>query len=115
MRLRRPKTLLSLTLVGLGLVTLPLLIGVGNAFFKLNELMQESGLAVEASRESTRVNARAAQTLTDLQRHGSQYLAFTDAELRADALRRYRDAAGNMAQTLAALRAMQEVVHGSDG
>ena len=35
MRIGRPRTLLGLILMGLGLLTLPLLVGVGNAVLKL--------------------------------------------------------------------------------
>jgi len=111
LRLRRPRTLLSLTLVGIGLVTLPLLIGVGNAFFKLNELMQQSGLAVDTSRESTRANERASQALTDMRRHGGAYIAFAaDPPRRPDALDRYRTAARDMEQTLEALATLEPSV-----
>ena len=52
-RISRPRTLLSLTLVGLGLVTLPLLIGVGTAALKLSDLMEKSSQAVIASTNAT--------------------------------------------------------------
>ena len=42
MRFGRPRTLLGLILLGLGLVTLPLLLAVANAVLKLGQLTTES-------------------------------------------------------------------------
>jgi two-component system sensor histidine kinase GlrK len=95
---------MSLTLVGLGLVTLPLLLGIGNAVFKLNNLMDESVLAVRASADSTRENERIRRTLTNMRRYALQYLAF-DAERRADPQDQYSTATANLEQSLGALAA----------
>ncbi len=104
MRIGRPRTLLSLTLVGLGLVTLPLLVAVGNAVLELNELMDESAEAVRASADSTRENERVTQALTNMRRYALQYFALAaDAERRANALERYRGAAENLSQSLTAV------------
>ena len=75
MRFRRPRTLLGLTLVALGLVTLPLLIGAGNAMLNLNSLMAESRIAVRASEDSAGVNQQIERALTNMLRYAQQYFA----------------------------------------
>jgi two-component system sensor histidine kinase GlrK len=102
MRLRRPRTLLSLTLVGVGLVTLPLLIGVGNAFFTLNKLMYESAEVVRASADSTRETERMARALTNMRRYARQYVALDRDPRRLDF---YRDSAYNLTLSLDAVAA----------
>jgi two-component system sensor histidine kinase GlrK len=104
LRIPRPKTLLSLTLVALALVTLPLLYAVGNAVFKLNELMNESALTVLASSDSTRTNERVSQALPNLRRQALQYLALADGSAeRAEALERFRGQRDNLTASLAEL------------
>ena len=110
MRIRRPRTLLSLTLVGLGLVTLPLLVGVGNAMLKLNELFDESETVVRASLESTRENELASQALSTMRRYVAQYFLVAtaaDPKLRTDTLGFYREHAANFASSLEALRGQE--------
>jgi two-component system sensor histidine kinase GlrK len=103
-RIKRPKTLLSLTLVGLAIVTLPLLVGVGTGVFKLNDLMTESRLAVRASTESTRENERISQSLTNMRRNALQSVVLApDPERRSDALERYRGNADGLAESLRTL------------
>lgn len=58
MRIGRPRTLLSLTLMGLGLVTLPLLYAVANAVFELDDLMNESLEVAQASAVTAREGQR---------------------------------------------------------
>jgi len=74
-KIGRPRTLLSLILTGLILLTLPLLVGIGNAMFRLDELTSESEAVVSASANSTLGNRRAAQALANMERHALQYLA----------------------------------------
>jgi two-component system sensor histidine kinase GlrK len=109
LRIPRPKTLLSLTLVALGLVTLPLLFAVGNAVFKLNELMSESALTVLASRDSTRANERISQALPNVRRQALLYLALAgDPEERLEALARYQSQGENL---MASLRELADQDH----
>jgi two-component system sensor histidine kinase GlrK len=65
---------LSLILVGLGLLTLPLLVGLGNAVIKLGQLARESEAVVSASVTATLQNQRVAGLLTDMERNALQYL-----------------------------------------
>ena len=114
MRLRRPRTLLSLTLVGLGLVTLPLLLGVANAVYQLNELMDDSADAVRASADSTGENERVSQALTNIRRDVAQYFLLADATdptLRSGVLARYRErTAPSLVESLNALAALEHSV-----
>ena len=78
MRIARPKTLLSLTLVGLGLVTLPLLLAVGNAMLKLGDLVDESAAVTAASQTSTREVTRVTNALRNMERQARMYLTLDD-------------------------------------
>jgi two-component system sensor histidine kinase GlrK len=60
--------------VGLGLVTLPLLVGVGTAALKLSDLLDESSRAVIASTDATSGTSQAQRALTNMFRHASQYV-----------------------------------------
>jgi two-component system sensor histidine kinase GlrK len=101
LRIARPKTLLSLTLVALALVTLPLLYAVGNAVFKLNDLMDESARTVLASRDSTRTNERVSLALPNLRRQALLYLALAAGSAeRAEALERFRSQSDNLTESL---------------
>ena len=75
MRIPRPKTLLSLTLVALGLVTLPLLFAVGNAVLKLDDLMNESLAAAQASEVASREGQRSRAAIQNMLRYAQQYFA----------------------------------------
>ncbi|HEY5566636.1 MAG TPA: hypothetical protein VIM81_05260, partial [Gammaproteobacteria bacterium] len=80
MRIGRPRTLLGLILMGLGLLTLPLLVGVGNAALKLGQLADESAAVVSASVTATLQNQRIARLLTDMERNGLRYLVILDPQ-----------------------------------
>jgi two-component system, NtrC family, sensor histidine kinase GlrK len=73
-KIGRPRTLLGLILVGLGVLTLPLLIGVGNAVVKLGQLADETEAVVSASMTGTLHNQRIASLLPDMERNALQYL-----------------------------------------
>jgi len=103
LRIQRPRTLLSLTLIGLAFVTLPLLIGVGNAMLKLNDLMEESRLVANASRDSASANERVQLVLPDVRRQASQYVTLSDPERRSEALDRYQSRSRDLAESLEAL------------
>jgi len=100
LRIPRPRTLLSLTLVGLGLVSLPLMLGVGNAVLRLSDLVEESGLAVRASEDATYENQRVARALTNMRRYALQYFALDHDPSR---LELYQASAENLANSLQAL------------
>ncbi len=81
MRIGRPRTLLSLILLGLGLVSLPLVIGIGNAAIKLGQLADASESVVGESTVVTRENQRLVSLLTDMERNARQYLVLGDEDL----------------------------------
>jgi len=100
LRIPRPKTLLSLTLVALALVTLPLLYAVGNAVYKLNDLMDESARTVVASRDSTRTHERVSLALPNLRRQALLYLALAEGSAeRAEALERFRSQSDSLTES----------------
>jgi two-component system sensor histidine kinase GlrK len=73
-KIGRPRTLLGLILVGIGLLTLPLLVGVGNAVLELGALADESEAVVSESVTATLENQRVARLLTELERNAQVYL-----------------------------------------
>jgi two-component system sensor histidine kinase GlrK len=93
--------LLSLTLVGLGLVTLPLLLAVANAVIKLDNLITTSEEVVTASRDSTLENQLIRTALQDMERYGRQYSVLRGAEQ----YKLYHDAAQSLANSIKAVRA----------
>jgi two-component system sensor histidine kinase GlrK len=74
MRLRGPRTLLGLILSSLALVTLPLLIGLGNAAFRLGQLTRDSEDALNTAATSTFENRRLDSLLINMERNARQYL-----------------------------------------
>lgn len=83
MRIGRPRTLLGLILVGLAFVTLPLLIGIGNAIIKLDQLASESAAVVGQSAVATSETQRVSSLLSDMERNARQYLVLQNEELLA--------------------------------
>jgi len=81
MKLSRPRTLLGLILLGLGLVTLPLLLAVAKAALELGELTRQSEAVVNESLTATLENQRIAGLLTDMERNARQYLVLQDQGL----------------------------------
>jgi len=81
MKFSRPRTLLGLILLCLGLVTLPLLLAVAKAALELGELTQQSEAVVNESLTATLENQRIASLLTDMERNARQYLVLQDARL----------------------------------
>jgi two-component system sensor histidine kinase GlrK len=74
MALRRPRTLLGLILTSLGLVTLPLLVAVGYATYRLGQLTNDSGAVLSSAATSTTTNARLDNLLINMERSARQYL-----------------------------------------
>ena len=99
MRISRPRTLLGLILLGLSLVTLPLLLAVANAALELGQLTTESEAFVSESATATQENQRVAGLLTDMERNARQYLLLQDREL----LDIYADDQQTLEQSLALL------------
>ncbi len=83
MKLSRPRTLLGLILLGLALLTLPLLLAVAKAAFELGELTRESKAVVEESLTATLENQRIASLLSDMERNARQYLVLQNEDLLA--------------------------------
>jgi two-component system sensor histidine kinase GlrK len=81
MRIGRPRTLLGLILLGLALVTLPLLLAVANAMLELGQLTGESEAVVSESATATLENQRIAGLLTDMERNARQFLVLQDQGL----------------------------------
>jgi two-component system sensor histidine kinase GlrK len=67
--------------MGLGLVTLPLLLAVAKAALELGELTRESEAVVNESLTATLENQRIASLLTDMERNARQYLVLQDPGL----------------------------------
>ena len=74
MALRRPRTLLGLILTSLGLVTLPLLVAVGYATYRLGQLTNDSGAVLNSAAISTMTNERLDNLLINMERNARQYL-----------------------------------------
>ncbi len=67
--------------MGLGLVTLPLLLAVAKAALELGELTRQSEAVVTESLTATLENQRIASLLTDMERNARQYLVLQDPGL----------------------------------
>ncbi len=74
MAMRRPRTLLGLILTSLGLVTLPLLVAVGYATYRLGQLTSDSGVVLNQAAVSTTANERLDSLLINMERNARQYL-----------------------------------------
>jgi two-component system, NtrC family, sensor histidine kinase GlrK len=73
-KIRRPRTLLGLVLLGLAFVTLPLLIAIGNAVIKLGQLATQSESVLADSATATTQNEKLVTLLTSMERNARQYL-----------------------------------------
>lgn len=124
MRIPRPRTLLGLILLGLGLVSLPLLIGIGNAVIKLGQLADASESVVGVSTLSMVENQRLVGLLMDMERNARQYVVLGDEPLldlyeagheglvaSLETLRRMPQSEGTPEQ-IETLAATAEAVHG---
>lgn len=74
MAFRRPRTLLGLILTSLGLVTLPLLIAVGYATYRLGQLTNDSIAVLDSAASSTTEAERLDSLLINMERNARQYL-----------------------------------------
>src|SRR5262245_28279601 len=75
MKIGRPRTLLSMVLTGLFVVTVPLLVAIGNAGIKLGQLAAESELVLDASSTATQQTERLTNLLTGMERNARSYVA----------------------------------------
>jgi two-component system sensor histidine kinase GlrK len=98
-----------MTLVGLGLVSLPLLLAVGTATLKLDDLTRESAELASTMAAAAARNQEVSQALRDMERFGRQYLVLRGTE-RLDY---YHDAADRLDESIRALEA-QPVPEGVD-
>lgn len=104
MKLGRPRTLLGLILMGLALVTLPLLIGIVNAVIKLDQLASDSAAVVGQSAEATGETQRLSTLLTNMERNGRQYLVLR----REETLALYEADHATLQEILSALEALSQ-------
>jgi len=72
--LRRPRTLLGLILTSLGLVTLPLLVAVGYATYRLGQLTGDSIVVLDSAASATTEAERLGSLLINMERNARQYL-----------------------------------------
>ncbi len=70
-------------LTGLALLTLPLLVGIGNAMLTLDRLTSESEAVVGTAADSTLANQRISRAIANMERNARQYLVLQDRELLA--------------------------------
>jgi two-component system sensor histidine kinase GlrK len=78
MKFRRPRTLLGLVLLGLGFVTLPLLIAIGNAVIKLGQLAADSEGVLSDSATVTLENQKISSLLSPMERNARTYVTIKD-------------------------------------
>ncbi len=112
MKIRRPRTLLGLVLLGLGFVTLPLLIAVGNAVLKLGQLATQSETVLGDSATATLENQRLQSLLTSMERNSLQYLQLQGTVASAPDLLTLYD--GDQAAFEKSLRALAALPHDPD-
>jgi two-component system sensor histidine kinase GlrK len=106
MKLKRPRTLLGMVLVGLAFVTVPLLIAIGNAMIKIGQLAAESDTVLSYSATATLENQRLANLLQSMERNARQYLVLEEVASASDLLTLYDGDQAAFEQGVAALRAL---------
>jgi hypothetical protein len=79
MKMRRPRTLLGMVLMGLAFVTVPLLVAIGNAGIKLGQLAAESEVVLDDSATATLQTERLTNLLTSMERNARTYVQIKDA------------------------------------
>jgi two-component system sensor histidine kinase GlrK len=106
MKIRRPRTLLGLVLLGLAFVTLPLLIAIGNAVLKLGQLATQSETVLSDSASATLENQKVASLLQTMERSARQYLLLQDVASASDLLTLYDSDQSQLEQSLATLTSL---------
>ena len=104
MKLRRPRTLLGMVLMGLAFVTVPLLIAVGNAMVQLSQLAAESESVLDDNATATRENQRLSNLLERMTRTALQYFELQDVVSTSDHLTLYDGDQAMFEATVATLR-----------
>jgi two-component system sensor histidine kinase GlrK len=95
-----------MVLMGLGFVTVPLLIAIGNAVIKLGQLAAESETVLSDSETVTLENQRLANLLQTMERNARQYLLLQDVASASDLLTLYDGDQVAFEQAVAALRVL---------
>lgn len=80
MKLRGPRTLLGLIFAGLALVTIPLLIAIGNAAVRLGQLTSDSETVLDVGAATILHNRRLDTLLIDMERNARRYLLLKDED-----------------------------------
>jgi two-component system sensor histidine kinase GlrK len=106
MKIRRPRTLLGMVLMGLAFVTVPLLVAVGNAMIKLGQLATESEIVLADSATATIENQRLANLLQRMERNARQYFELQSVVSTSDLLSLYDADQATLDTSIAALRAL---------
>jgi two-component system sensor histidine kinase GlrK len=106
MKIRRPRTLLGLVLLGLAFVTLPLLIAIGNAVLKLGQLATQSETVLSDSASATLENQKVASLLQTMERNARQYLLLQDVASASDLLTLYDGDQAELEQSLITLTSL---------
>ena len=106
MKIRRPRTLLGLVLLGLAFVTLPLLIAIGNAVIKLGQLASESEAVLSDSATATLQNEKLVSLLATMERNARQYLELKERPASADLLNFYDADQAAFEQSLSTLTSL---------
>lgn len=78
MKIGRPRTLLSMVLMGLFVVAVPLLVAVGNAMFKLGALAAESEVVLTQSTTATLQTERLTNLLASMERNARNYVTLKE-------------------------------------
>ena len=78
MKVGRPRTLLGMVLMGLAFVTVPLLVAVGNAMYKLGLLATESEVVLDESGRATQNTERLTNLLGSMERNARTYVTLKE-------------------------------------
>ncbi len=107
MRFGRPRTLLGLALLSMALVTLPLLVAIGNAAVQLGRLASQSDAVATESGTSSSETQRLSSLVANLERSAKQYNLLWRDEISSqqaqDTLRLYEDDLNALEQSVAIL------------
>jgi hypothetical protein len=106
MKIRRPRTLLGMVLMGLAFVTVPLLVAVGNAMVKLGQLAAESEVVLDDSATATLENQRLVNLLERMERNVRLYFLLQNVASRSESLALYDGDQAALEASIAALRAL---------
>lgn len=104
MKIRRPRTLLGMVLMGLAFVTVPLLVAVGNAMIELGQLAADSEVVLADSATATLENQRLANSLERMERTVRQYFLLQNTVSSGESLNLYDGDQAAFESSIAALR-----------